>query len=301
MPVSNPLPSQFFTLRHIIGVLLAVLMTLGLSGCSAVKLSYNNAPELLYWWLDSYLDLNETQSSKLRADLTELHAWHRQMELPLYLSTLEQLQRLAVTPASSPQICTLYDQVRPRLRALADQVEPMLVALAPTLGATQLEHLAHQFDKRNQKWRAEWLDSSATERNARRVKQLTDRAEHFYGQLEEAQLAALRASVASSIFDVNLKYRETQRRQQDMLQTLRQLQADPGPAASVKAAIHALLERAMNSPSADYRNYAALLLQEYCGVVATLHNSATPAQRLRLIETLKDYQDDVRSLRAPNR
>ena len=301
MPVSNRLPSQFRKLRHIIGGLLLVLLTLGLSGCSAVKLSYNNAPELLYWWLDSYLDLNDTQSLQLRSDLTALQAWHRQMELPLYLSTLEQLQGLAVTPASSPQVCTLYDQVGPRLRALLDQVEPTLVALAPTLTATQLEHLAHQFDKRNQKWRAEWLDSSAPERNARRVKQLTDRAEHFYGRLEESQLAALRTSVARSHFDPNLKYRETQRRQQDMLQTLRQLQADPGPAASVKAAIHALLERAQNSPAGDYRNYAALLVQEYCGVVATLHNNATPAQRQRLLETLQDYAADARSLMAPSR
>jgi hypothetical protein len=107
--------------------------------------------------------------------------------------------------------------------------------------------------------------------------------------------------VARSIFDPNLKYREAQRRQQDALQTLRQLQADPGPAVSVKTAAHALLERTLNSPAADYRNYAELSTQENCRLFATLHNSATPTQRQRLIETLKDYETDARSLMAPNR
>ena len=62
MPVSNRFAGLFLQLRHIIGALLAALVLLGLGGCSAVKLSYQNAPELTYWWLDSYLDLNDTQS-----------------------------------------------------------------------------------------------------------------------------------------------------------------------------------------------------------------------------------------------
>lgn len=295
------MPSQFSCLRHIIGALLLVLAALGLSGCSAVKLSYNSAPELAYWWLDSYLDLNETQSLKLRADLTALQTWHRQMELPHYVSTLERVQRLAATQVSPLQVCAFYEELRPRLQVLLDQAEPTVVALAPTLTDGQLEHLARQFEKRNRKWRAEWLDNSKAERAARRVQQLADRAEHFYGPLEETQLAVLRASVGRSIFDPALKYRETLRRQQDALQTLRQLQADPGPAVNVKTAIHALLERTLNSPAADYRNYAELSTQENCRLFATLHNSATPAQRQRWLETLQDYAADARSLMAPSR
>ncbi len=278
-----------------------MLLTLGLAACSAVKLGYNSAPELAYWWLDSYLDLSETQSLKLRSDLTALQAWHRQMELPQYVGTLEGLQRLASAEVSPPQLCNLYEELRPRLQVLLDRAEPTLVALAPTLTATQLEHLARQFDKRNGKWRAEWLDNAKAQRAARRIQQLTDRVEHFYGRLEESQLTVLRASVARSVFDADMKYRETLRRQQDTLQTLRQLQADPGPAVNAKTAIHALLERTLNSPAADYRNYAERSTQEDCRLFATLHNSATPAQRQHLLETLQDYAADARSLMLPSR
>ncbi|MCX7224461.1 MAG: hypothetical protein NT071_02345, partial [Burkholderiales bacterium] len=50
---------------RIIGLLLALL----LSGCSALRLGYSQAPELAYWWLDSYFDFTEAQTTRVRADL----------------------------------------------------------------------------------------------------------------------------------------------------------------------------------------------------------------------------------------
>ncbi len=184
MPVSNRFAGLFLQLRHIIGALLAALVLLGLGGCSAVKLSYQNAPELTYWWLDSYLDLNDTQSRQLRAELKTLHAWHRQHELPLYLDALEQMQRMAPSNATPTQVCTLIDTLRPRWQVLLERLEPGSAALAPTLTAAQLEHLARQFDKRSQKWREEWRSGTPQERQARRLKRLRERAESFYGSLE---------------------------------------------------------------------------------------------------------------------
>ncbi len=301
MPVSNRSASLFFNLRHIIDALLIALLTLSLVGCSAVKLGYNNAPELSYWWLDSYLDFNQVQSIRLRADLTALQSWHRQRELPLYVNTLEKLQRLAATDVSPVQLCVFVDELRTRLQALLDQAEPTVVALAPTLTSAQLEHLARQFNKRSQKRREEWLDGSASERNARRVKQLTDRAELFYGRLEPVQLAALRVRVAGSIFDAGLSYSEFLRRQQDALQTLHRIQDGQAEGWSVSTEMRALLERTLNSPDANYRNYTNKLMQENCRTFATLHNSSTPAQRRHLMETLIDYLADARSLMTSNR
>jgi hypothetical protein len=300
MPISNRTVNQFFNLRHIIGALLAAFLALWLAGCSAVKLGYNNAPELSYWWLDSYLDLNEVQSLRLRADLTRLQIWHRQNELPHYVNALVKLQTLAPANVNAAQVCALFDELRPRLRTLLEQTEPTVVALAPTLTSAQLDHLARQFDKRNQKWRAEWLDGPPSERTARRVKQLRDRLELFYGSLEEPQLAALRGSVAESIFDANLNLHETLRRQQDALQILRRIQGaldTPG----IQASLRALLERSLNSPDASYRDYAEKLVQENCRSLATLHNSATSKQRLKLLETLQYYEADARALMVPSR
>ena len=58
-----------FWLARIIGVLLAAAV---LAACSAVKLAYNNLPELSYWWLDGYLDFDGAQTPRVRDELTEL-------------------------------------------------------------------------------------------------------------------------------------------------------------------------------------------------------------------------------------
>jgi hypothetical protein len=294
-----------FQAFHIIGVLpallLALLLAFGLAGCSTLRLGYNNAPELIYWWLDSYLDFNATQSPKVRAELAALQAWHRQSELPAYVRTLEKLQRMAPSKVTPEQVCDLFAELKPRFQGVLDQAEPALVALAPTLTTEQLDHLAHQFDKRNTKWREEWLEGSPAERSARRVKQLTDRAEMLYQRLEETQLAVLRSSAALSGFDAATSYREALRRQQDTLQTLRQLQSGASSAASVKTEVHALLGRSVSSPDAAYRDYSEKMTQASCKAFASLHNSATPAQRLKLIDRLRDYETDAQALMAPAR
>jgi hypothetical protein len=294
-------PNRIFQCRHIIGPLLGLFLALLLAGCSAARLGYNNAPELGYWWLDSYLDFNGRQSVQVRAELAALQAWHRQTELPHYLDTLEELQRLAPSAVTPQRVCELSTGLRPRFQAVLDQATPAFVALAPTLTAEQLDHLARQFDKRNQKWRAEWLNASDAERSTRRVKQLVERAEMFYGALEEPQRAVLRDSAAVTGFEPGLNQQEAVRRQQDMLQTLRQLQTGTSTDMQLTAAVHALLARTMASPDAAFRNHIGKIRRENCLMWAALHNSSTPAQRLKLVETLKAYETDARALMAPGR
>lgn len=279
----------------IIGVLW-VLLALVLSGCSTAKLGYNNAPSLTYWWLDSYLDFDNAQTPRVRAELAQWHNWHRESELPAYAALLAQWQRAATANLSAEQVCALWDSVRPRFAALLDQAEPTLAALAPTLTAEQLAHLGRQFDKRNQKWREEWLDGTPAERQARRLKQLTDRAEMFYGNLEDAQRAVLRAGLATSLFDPSQTHRETLRRQQDTLQTLRLIQLGNLSEIRQVAELRALLARTQTSPDASYQTYRAQATQANCQAFADLHNSTTPAQRLKAVAVLKGYEDDARAL-----
>jgi hypothetical protein len=292
MPASirsvGPLPS----LRHIIGVLLALCLV----GCSAVQLSYQNAPELTYWWLDSYLDINDAQSTKLRQGLTGLHAWHRQRELPVYLATLNKLQKVAGADSTPEQVCALYADLRARLLPVFNQFEPTAAALAPGLDNSQLDHLARQLDKRHKKWQHDWLSLSPEQSHAKRVKQLTERAEMFYGRLEEQQLAVLRTGLRAAPLDVTVMARESTRRQQDLLQTLRQLQTDKPGSASAKTALRKGFERWLESPDPAYRDYAQQTTQALCKTFAALHNASTAAQRAHFVQTLQDYRDDLRAL-----
>jgi dihydrodipicolinate synthase/N-acetylneuraminate lyase len=90
----------------IIGLLAGALL---LGGCSAVRLGYNNAPDLTYWWLDSYMDFDSPQSVRVRADLQALQDWHRKEELPQYAEFIKGLQPLVNKQVTSDQVCALYD------------------------------------------------------------------------------------------------------------------------------------------------------------------------------------------------
>ena len=123
----------------------------------------------------------------------------------------------------------------------------------------------------------------------------------FYGRLEEPQLTLLRAHVAASTFDPTLSFRESLRRHQDLLQTLRQLQAGELSALRVRAEVLAMLARASNSPDAAFRGYLERMNQDNCKAFAALHNSTTAAQRRKALATLNDYETDARALMAATR
>lgn len=278
-------------LPRIIGALLLVF----LGGCSAVKIGYNNAPALVYWWLDSYIDFNDAQSVQVRDSLATLQAWHRQTELPAYADLLRQIQRVASGPVTPQQVCAFSDQIRLRVQRLGEQAAEGMSRVVPTITPEQLRHLALQFDKHNRTWREEWLDGTPAELSARRLKKAEERAQSFYGRLEEAQRAILRQSVSSPTFDARLAWRERLRRQQDMLQVLRE-HGNSDRAAHVTAEILALLQRNLNSPDAAYQTQFERLVVESCANIAALHNSTSAAQRRHLQDKLQDYEADARAL-----
>lgn len=296
MTYSLRLSPRFLKLPNIIGWALALFLALVLPGCSAVKLGYNNAPEISYWWLDGYFDFNSSQSSQLRKELNTVQTWHRQNELAAYVKTLEKVQKMAPGNITPDQVCEVYGDVKPRFQALIDQTEPILVSMAPTLKPEQIGHLSRQLDKRSEKWREEWLDGSLAERRERRFKQWVDRSEMLYGNLEEPQLVALKNQVANSSFDPASSYRESQRRHQDALQTFKKIQLEKADGAKVKSDIRGLLDRSMNSPDAAYRAQMDKLTQENCKALATLHNTTTAAQRQKAKNVLEGYNADALTL-----
>ena len=76
--MKSTIQSSLSRYSHIIALVVLVC----LQGCSTIKLGYNNAPSLAYWWLDDYVDFDATQSKQVRDELERLHQWHRATELP---------------------------------------------------------------------------------------------------------------------------------------------------------------------------------------------------------------------------
>lgn len=286
----RPLPAF---LTRIIGALLLVF----LAGCSAVQTGYNNAPTLLYWWLDSYVDFSEAQTKVVRESLLALQRWHRREELPAYAELLNRMQQLAGGSVTPELVCTFTTEIRGRIERLSEPSAEGLARVVPTLQPTQLQHLAEQFDKHNQKWREQWLDGTPAELLERRLDRAVDRYEDFYGSLSGAQKALLRQRLAASSYDARLAWAERLRRQEDMLGVFQEHHNGDRP-AHVKAEMLALLKRSLEPPEPEARARSERLLQESCLTIALLHNSTSAAQRRHLIERLQGYESDFRALAA---
>jgi hypothetical protein len=304
-----PTPAAISGSRHlvkswsrIIRLLLAASVLALLGGCSAIKLAYNNLPDLGYWWVDGYADLNEVQSLQLRADLANLHAWHRKNELPRIADLLQQMQKSATADATPEQVCSLYGDIRNRFDAVVAQAEPGALALAMRLTPAQLQHLQARFDKGNKEWRRTRMTAERSERLDRRLSSEVDRAEDFYGTLGERQRKVLQDAIAVSSMDPQRMYTERLRRQQDLVATLRAIAPGLGaPAmepAQAMAALRGYWERTVRSPDPLYRSQAEAAVQENCTTYARLHNSTTPEQRARAAARLAAYARDARELAA---
>ncbi|MGQ2998284.1 DUF6279 family lipoprotein [Variovorax paradoxus] len=293
MPFSTRM--RCFKLARIIGVMALVAV---LGACSAIKLAYNNLPELSYWWLDGYLDFDGSQTPKVRDELAQLLDWHRRNELPKIAALLQEAETLAPGEVTPAQACAMTDRIRDRLLAVSERAEPAGTELLLSLSEAQLQQLERKYAKNNADYRKDWLDRSPARVQEKRYDQFLDRFEDFYGRLSPEQRELLRQQVAQSVFDPKLQDVERRKRQQEALVLLRGFVANRTPPTEARAALHAYLQRIADPPPGPWREQQQALLQEGCRNLAALHNGTSAAQRAQAVKRLQAYQNDLRQLVA---
>ncbi len=298
---SKAFMSFILILRRIIrqaSVWFALAALVGLSGCSTLKVAYNNSDDVVYWWLDSYADLQDGQKQFTRDALADLLRWHRQQQLPDYVALLKRIQTLAPNDITPAQVCAVTEDMRTSVVTLLRYVEPANTKLATQLKPEQLRSIRQRFDKTNKTWKEDWLDPSAEDRLQYRNKQAAKRLEDFYGRLDKPQREALNLWLSKSKFDPALSYTERERRQADSMQTFQRMAQEGSPTPQAQNMLRGLTERTFNSPNERYRAYSRELWDQNCEGFAKFHNSTTAAQRQRMVEALRSYENDFKSLMA---
>lgn len=279
----------------------ALLLGTALVGCSAVKLAYNNLPELGYWWLDGYVDFNSGQTPRVREQLAALLEGHRRSELPRFLQLIEKAAAKAPADVMASEVCAVGDEVRDRLLATALDASQPGAELVASLDETQLRQVERKYAKNNASYARDWLERSVAQQHEKRYQDFLDRSEDFYGSLDSTQRQLLREAVDRSIFDPRRVDAERRQRQQESLALLRRFSRHAAPVPEVRAAIDAYAQRIAHPPAGPWQAYQQALLQESCANIAALHNLTRPAQRERAARRLQGYAQDVRDLIATPR
>lgn len=266
-----------------------------LTACTATRMAYQQAPNLLHWWFDRQVDLDDAQSDWVRDDLNAFFAWHRREELPRIADRLRAWQALARGNPTHDELCREADAIVDHLQRLGEQAAPPLARLALDLKPAQIGHLQQRQARSNEEFAEDFLDGTPSERLRRRLDKAIDRTEWLYGSLNTEQRDLMRRELQASPFDAERAQAERQRRQRDLIDTVRQAQAEPSRA---EALARAYLRRLSQSPTPGHDTYTRAQLRHGCAQFATLHATTTPAQRDRAVKRLQELESDARTLSA---
>lgn len=273
-----------------------MILSLLLGGCSTVGIAYNQAPTLLYYWLDDFVDFDSGQATDVKAALKSLHQWHRAEELPKIAHALADLQTLASGRVSAEQVCGQYQRTMELVQETLYHPVPDIARIGRRFSPDQLQGLQKALQKRNQRWQDEWVKLDPTELLDKRTDQWVNRLESLYGSLSKANQALVRQSLSQSGWDIDIQTREFLRRQQDMVQVLTKLQERKLSASEAEQEVRQWITRNQKSPDANYRAYSQRLTSGLCTLLADFHNQASPEQRKKALKTLRDYELEARAL-----
>jgi len=278
--------------------LLAVV--LWLQGCSAVKLGYQQLPNLSYWWLDSAVSFNDAQSAQAKDALTQLQRWHKREELPVYADLLQRLATQSAEPLQAQQICNAWEDIDKAMDRTMRQTVRLAAPVALMLGPEQLSHLNQHWVSKNKDWDKEWVQGSASERLERRLDKTIERYSDFYGPLSAAQTAMVKAQLQQSAWSPEWGQRDRLRRHQDLMAALQKAsQSNASALPKVEADLWGVWERWLQPPDATGKAVMQKMVQQGCENLAQLHNSASPEQRQRAARRLRAYEQDLRDLLKP--
>jgi hypothetical protein len=289
-----------FWFRIITASLVAVSMSVILTGCSAVRLGYNNLPDIASWWLDSYIDFTDTQGPQAKVALQKLQTWHRKEELPAIAELLVQAQTLAPQNITPEQACKIWEAAQVRIESFVQESSRLAAPVVSQLSAKQLKHLEKEWATRNEDWKKQWVQGSPDSRIKKRVDLAAERFNSFYGDLNLEQRQVLKQQFLQSTWSPEASYQRRLKRQQEQLIALQAMSSEitkPAmPLPQVEKALHSLILQSVWPKDAGDLSKQLQLEQQACQNLAQLHNTMTPAQRLKAQRKLKDYETDVREL-----
>lgn len=267
-----------------------------LAACSSVKLAYNNAPLLLQYQMDSYLDLNDEQEALLSEELKQFQAWHRKDELPVYAQTLRQWAAKLDEPRvfTAPELLEKQQQFEQALLVVAERSAYRLAPLVLTLTERQREQLQETFDESNAEYAEENLNNPEVAASER-LERFSERYDDWLGSLTKDQEQILSQWLAKQPSRAQLWGQERIERQKALLKLL--ADARDLPSAEVAAVeLHDYFQSLSRYRVTDLQVEREARLLSISELTASILNSMTDEQRRHLQDRLLTYAGDFEAL-----
>ncbi len=270
-------------------------LTVSVASCAAMKIGYNNADTLALLQLDSYLDLTDDQEQTVKERFNRLMAWHRTTQLRDYAAFIDKMRAKLAGPVTTADVMEFNQQVNVRMMAAGEKAAPDIAHIALTLAPEQIDRAAKKIGNDATKARREFVREEK-DAGAERIKKYGERAESWFGKLNDEQRALIRKSLASRPTDATWWIDERERRQREFVALLRKIQADRPTEEVATRWVRTYFTQLGVASEAERRARAESYRRGSAELIAQLINASTPEQRVTLDKKLNDYSQDFKSL-----
>ncbi|MEZ9443005.1 DUF6279 family lipoprotein [Vibrio sp. 10N.222.54.F12] len=156
------------------------------SGCGT-KFAYNNISWFVVSYIEDFVTLSNSQESELEERLDLLQQWHKETQLPLYVSQLEVIQNTDRSDMSSAFITEQSDQIKDHIRSIANKFSPDIYALSMQLTPEQDKEFLKNFREKQHEYYEERLSLNDEDSRERYRSRIEDRLERWLGTVSKEQ------------------------------------------------------------------------------------------------------------------
>jgi hypothetical protein len=275
-------------------MLACVLLWCLLSSCSTIRLGYQQADRLVYWWLDGYVDFDASQKGAVKQDIARLLQWHRQNQLGQYQQFLLQLQRQLQGNLSRADLDADSAQIEQLSQATLLHAVPELSRLALSLKSANLTHLSQKFEANNAEFRKKNMQDKPEQRDKNRYKRVLQQAEDWFGGFDSEQEQKIRRMALARPSNNPLWLEERIERQQKILTVLGQIVRDkPAPEATQALIRQVLTDSFARTTDPARKAFFDAWHDATQNMVLAIVHDATPQQKAHAVKKVQGWLDDV--------
>ncbi|UPR59740.1 DNA polymerase III subunit alpha [Vibrio sp. ED004] len=165
---------------------LMLLLCFLFAGCGT-KFAYNNISWFAVSYIEDFVSLSNNQESELEARLDSLQAWHKETQLPLYISQLEAIQSITRPDMNSAFIVDQSEQIKNHIRAIVNEFAPDVYALSMQLTPKQDSEFLKNFREKQQDYYEERLSLNDEDSRERYRNRIEERLERWLGSVSKEQ------------------------------------------------------------------------------------------------------------------
>ncbi|MFL9815205.1 hypothetical protein D7241_18325 [Stutzerimonas sp. VN223-3] len=169
-------------------LLLLMVVTAVLAGCSRINLAYRNLNLLIPWSLNDYLDMNRDQQNRFRERLREHLSWHCRTQLPSYLDAIERMQlQVRLGQLDEAALRAHAQDAKQAIQAIAIEITPTTAQLLSDLDDKQVRELNESLDDDRREREEKYLEPPLAQQIRERSERMQERVEHWMGSTSAAQ------------------------------------------------------------------------------------------------------------------